>query len=311
MAKNPYFLDNTSEQRLIEDLTRETISAMGRSVYYIPRKLFNKDFLFGEDTISKFQGSYKIEMYINTVSGFQGQGDIISKFGLELKDRVELVVSKKTFEDVISRSNSSLDRPKEGDLIYFPLSDTIFEINFVEHENPFYPLGARYTYVLTCETFTYSHEEFETDQSFIDDIQTEQHTQGFELYMSLTGGVQNYIDGELVFHISGNGADGPTEVSIENATGIGRAYLWSVNRDNLLIVGDRSGTFTIEPGEYIYGISSGAIGEISEYGSLNLLLPTSPETNTDLLDNIELAKEKETDNIFNFTDIDPFSEGKY
>lgn len=311
MAKNPYFLDNTSEQRLIEDLTRETISAMGRDVYYIPRKLFNKDFLFGEDTISKFQGSHKIEMYVKSVSGFEGQGDIISKFGIELKDRVELVVSKKRFEDLISRTDSELQRPREGDLIYFPLSDTLFEINFVEHENPFYALGKLYTYVLTCETFTYSHEDFETDQSFIDDIETDQHTTGYELYMSLTGDVANYIIGESVFQIIGNGADGPTAVLVSNADGIGKAYMWNTNRSNLLVIGDMTGTFNPEVGEYIYGVSSGAVAEISSYGSLTLKLPISPETQTDLLNNIGLANERETESLFDFSDKDPFSEGKY
>jgi hypothetical protein len=311
MAKNPFFYDNTSEQRLIEDLTRETISAMGRDVYYIPRKQFNKDYLYGEDPISRFKGSYKIEMYVKSVNGFEGQGDIISKFGIELKDRVELVVSRKVFEDIISRSDSELSRPREGDLIYFPLSDTIFEINFVEHENPFYPLGKRYTFVLSCEAFTYSHEEFETDQSFIDDVETENHTKGFELYLGLTGNTTDFILDERAFHIIGNGSDGPTEVNISNASGIGRVFEWNSEEEGLLIIGSMAGTFNIEVGEYIYGVSSGAIGKIESHGSLNLKIPTKPKTGKDLLDSLNLEKEKTNKNLFDFTDKDPFSEGNY
>ena len=91
MAKNPYFSDSTSEQKLIEDLTEETIRSMGREVYYIPRTLINKDPIFGEDTLSQFNTSYKIEMYVNSAGGFEGQGDIVSKFGIEIKDRVSFI----------------------------------------------------------------------------------------------------------------------------------------------------------------------------------------------------------------------------
>ena len=311
MAKNPYFLDNSSEQRLIEDLTRETISAMGRDVYYIPRKLFNKDYLFGEDPVTKFKGSYKIEMYVQSVGGFEGQGDIISKFGIELKDRVELVVSRKRFEDLISRSDSELSRPREGDLIYFPLSDTLFEINFVEHENPFYPLGKRHTFVLSCEAFVYSGEDIDTDQSFIDDIETENFTVSYELYMGISGGTKNYIVGEEVFQILGNGPAGPTAVQVSNATGIGKVYGWSPNDSNKLIIGNRSGSFTADSGEFVYGVESGATGQISTNGSTNLIVPLKAGTTLDLLDSSNLEIEKNADSIFDFTDKDPFSEGNY
>ena len=317
MAKNPYFLDNTSEQRLVEDLTAETIRSMGRDVYYIPRVNFNKDELFGEDPIAKFKGSHKIEMYINSVQGFDGQGDLISKFGIQLKDRVELVVSAKRFDELITRSNSTISRPREGDLIYFPLSDTLFEINFVEHENPFYPLGKKYTFVLTCETFTYSNEDMDTDQSFIDDLETETKTTGFEVVLlsSFTG---DYIIGEKVYQIIGNGLAGSTGVTSGNASGIGRVYGWKDNNNdslNTLIIGDMTGVFSIVNGEYLVGVCSGTQlinrGQINKAGNLNITLPTSPETKTDLLDNLTLEKEKRESDIFNFSDIDPFSEGDY
>tara|TARA_B100001094_G_C18130671_1_gene772064 strand:- start:335 stop:1270 length:936 start_codon:yes stop_codon:yes gene_type:complete len=311
MAKNPYFLDSTSEQRLVEDLTAETIRSMGRDVYYIPRQLVNKDLLFGEDTISKFKGSYKIEMYINSVNGFEGQGDLISKFGIEIKDRVELVVSTKRFTELVGKLEADVQRPREGDLVYFPLSDTFFEINFVEHENPFYPLGKRYTFVLSCEAFTYSHEDFDTNQDFIDDIETDNSTTGYELYMS-AGVTQDFIPGELVYQISGDTDSSSTDHVLSDATSTGKVYEWDGLYDKVLLLGDVTGTLNTTAGQYIVGASSDIrvlIGTTA--GRSNLVLPISPKTNTGLFDNIEIERLEQTENIFDFTDRDPFSEGNY
>jgi len=309
MAKNPYFLDSTSEQRLIEDLTKETIRAMGRDVYYIPRVNFNKDYLFGEDPVVKFKGAYEIEMYVKSVGGFEGQGDIISKFGIEIRDRVELVVSRKRFEDLISRVNTNLPRPREGDLIYFPLSDTLFEINFVEHENPFYPLGKRHTYVLSCEAFSYSHEKFETNQSFIDDLQTEQHTNAFQIGIGFSGDTAGYNIGETVYQIIGNTAG--DSYSLANADATGEVFDWNPNGGNILLVGNTAGAFDLQVGEFIYGVSSGMTGHITSVVSSSVKIPTKAGTTLDLFDGTQLEKDKTNLNIFDFTDKDPFSEGNY
>lgn len=308
MAKNPYFLDNTSEQKLIEDITKETISAMGRNIYYIPRLNFNPDYLYGESSVTQFKGSYSIVAYVNSVNGFEGQGDLMTKFGIDLKDRVELVISKVDFNEIVSTSDATITRPREGDLIYFVDSDTLFEINFVEHENPFYPLGKLYSYVLTCETFTYSNEDFDTDQSFIDDVKTDYTSNAFELYFN--NETDNFISGEIVFHIIGNGEAGPTAPLLENADGIGKVYEWNSN-SKLMILGDQSGTFNIEVGEYIYGVSSGIAAEITSYGNLQLKYQKNPITDEIALDGVDLEIETQKDSIFNFDEIDPFSEGKY
>ena len=308
MAKNPYFLDNTSEQKLIEDITKETISSMGRRVYYIPRVNFNTDYLYGESSVTKFKGSYSIVAYVNSVNGFEGQGDLITKFGIDLKDRVELVISKVDFSEIITSSNGEIKRPREGDLIYFVDSDTLFEINFVEHENPFYPLGKRYTYVLTCETFTYSNEDIDTDQSFIDDVETDYSSNAFELYFE--NETSNFIPGEIVFHIIGNGEAGPVTPVISNADGIGKALDWNPST-KFLILGDQSGSFNIEVGEYIYGVSSGVAAQITSYGNLELKYQKNPVTNENALDGSDLENEADIDNIFNFDETDPFSEGNY
>lgn len=171
MATNPYINQNLrSEQNLAEDITIETIKAMGRDMIYIPRTLVNLDTIFGEDEISRFDNTFSIEMYIESVQGFEGAGDLISQMGLDIKDKVNLRVSRKRFTQEITNSIPTITRPREGDLVYFPLSNTTFEINFVEHENPFYQLGNLYTYQLQCEVFTYSNEDFDTGNSVVDEI---------------------------------------------------------------------------------------------------------------------------------------------
>jgi len=138
-------------------------------VVYIPRTSVSRDEILGEDTIAKFENQYIIEMYLETVDGFEGQGDLLAKFGLQIKDTADFVVSKKRFREVMV----GMQRPLEGDLLYFPLSRSIFEINFVEHENPFYNLGKLHTFKLSCELFTYNNEEFNTGSVDIDRVETD------------------------------------------------------------------------------------------------------------------------------------------
>ena len=171
MATNPYFNQKSRpEQNVTEDITIETIRMMGQDMIYIPRTLVNLDELFGEDEISKFENTFGIEMYIESIQGFDGPGDLISQIGIDIKDRVNLRVSRKRFEQEVTSAIPSINRPREGDLVYFPLSRTTFEINFVEHENPFYQLGKLYTYQLQCEVFTYSNEDINTGIDAIDQI---------------------------------------------------------------------------------------------------------------------------------------------
>ena len=173
MATNPYFKDYSGEQDITEDLTIEIIKTMGREMYYIPRNMVELDKIFGEGKRVNYKDSVPIEMYIDSVSGFQGQGDIASKFGIEIKDNIFLTLSKKRFLQEVQSRFPTITRPREGDLVYFPLSKSIFEINFVEHENPFYSLGKLYSYRLTCELFTYDQEGITTGNTDIDAAQTE------------------------------------------------------------------------------------------------------------------------------------------
>jgi hypothetical protein len=147
MATNRY-LNLTSfspEQSLVESFTVELIQAMGQDCYYVPRKYFSIDKIFGEDPASSFEKIYTIEMYIQSYKGFDGT-DIISQFGLEIRDKISLLLARKRFKEEVTTYDATIIRPREGDLIYFPLSKSLFEINFVEHENPLYPLGKLYSY---------------------------------------------------------------------------------------------------------------------------------------------------------------------
>ena len=165
MTVNKYFTNYNSsyEQRLIEDLVVETIKIHGLDMYYLPRELNTQPDIFGDDPISSFRQHFIVEMFLETVDGFGGDGDFIGKFGLEIRDSATFVVSKKRFH-----AETSMTRPKEGDLLYFPLNNKLFEIKFVEHENPFYQLGKNYVYSLNVELFQFSEENIDTQIDQID-----------------------------------------------------------------------------------------------------------------------------------------------
>jgi hypothetical protein len=157
---------------LIEDLVIESIKIYGHDTFYCPRTLVNKDEIYGEDSISRYDTQYMVEMYIKNVMGFQGEGDFMSKFNLQIRDQMTLTIARRTFFDEIGNVES-LDRPQEGDLIYFPLNKKIFVVKFVEHEAIFYQLGALQTYDLQCELWEYSNEILNTGIEDIDKLQKE------------------------------------------------------------------------------------------------------------------------------------------
>jgi len=179
LATNVYFSPkHRPEQHLYEDLVIESLKMYGQDVLYIPRQLIAQDELLNED-YSKFTDAYAIEMYIETNDGFAGEGDLLSKFGVEIRDQATFVVAKRRWEQLVGVWNNSINnvRPSEGDLIYLPLSKSLFEIRFVEHEQPFYQLNNLPVYELRCELFEYNQEELETGIREIDAIQERFSTQ--------------------------------------------------------------------------------------------------------------------------------------
>lgn len=171
MATSVYFNNYASsqEQLLIENLVIESIKIYGHDVWYMPRTLVNKDVLYGESSIQEFNSAYMVEMYVKNVEGFQGQGDFLSKFNLEIRDEMTLTIARRIFEQEVG-ALETLTRPREGDLIYFPLNRKTFQIKFVEHEPVFYQMGALQMYDLKCELFEYSDEIFNTGIKEIDAV---------------------------------------------------------------------------------------------------------------------------------------------
>lgn len=196
MARNVYFTQGTkNEQWLLEDLIIESLKIYGQDVYYIPRTLVNKDIVLGEDVLSTFDSAYEIEMYFEDVDDFQGQGTFLQKFGIEIEKSATLVVARRRWEQMIGRFDIGRisTRPAEGDLIYFPLTKKLFEIRFVEHEDPFYQIGKLFVYKLRIETFQYASERINTGITEIDTIEDNftYDQLGFELLLEDAQGVPN------------------------------------------------------------------------------------------------------------------------
>ena len=207
MPTNVYFnTGSTSEQRLYENLIIEQLSVFGQDVYYLPRKLVNEDTLFGEDASSSFNDAYIIEMYLDDIEGYQGQKEMMTRFGIDMQDEATFVVSKRRLEQLISLDQNLIvsTRPNEGDLIYFPVGKKLFEIGFVDHDDPFYRLQNLPVYKLRCRTFEYSHEDMTTGLDVIDAIETSQSLDALEYQIILESGTDsgtNYLiteDGDWI-----------------------------------------------------------------------------------------------------------------
>jgi len=174
MPRNQYFsLGATSEKNLYEDIVVEGLRIYGHDVYYLPRSIINEDGIFNEASLSEFGEAFQIEMYVENIDGFEGEGDLLSKFGLEMRDQMSLVVSNRRWEQLVGRFQPVPEaRPQEGDLIYFPLVKGLFQIQYVEEESPFYQLQNIPTFKLKCELFEYSNEAIDTGIGEIDEFET-------------------------------------------------------------------------------------------------------------------------------------------
>jgi len=258
MALNPFFLQGSqSEQRLVQNLINEQLQIYGVEVTYIPRKFVRKQTIIKEVQSSAFDDNFLLEAYVNTYEGYGGQGDIMTKFGVSLRDELTLTISKERFEDFISPFLESdedyelASRPREGDVIFFPLGARLFEVKFVEHEEPFYQLGKNYVYQLKCELFEYEDEVFDTD---IEEIDSQLEDLGYISSLQLIGvGVtatanallnpsgRGYIR-EIVLNNDGSGYSSTPNVAISTApSGAG-----NVNATAVAITTTRAGIFSID-----------------------------------------------------------------
>tara|TARA_Y100001938_G_C8045658_1_gene408718 strand:- start:61 stop:996 length:936 start_codon:yes stop_codon:yes gene_type:complete len=211
MPRNVYFSQAVrSEQNLYEDLIIESLKIYGQDLFYLPREIVSTDTILGEDRASKFDDAFMIEGYIEGTEGFEGQGDLYSKFGLEVRDEVNFVISRKVWDRYIGFDSG--DRPKEGDLIFLPLSNKFFEVMFVEHEQPFYQLSNLPVYRLQCALYEYNDEDFGTGVDVIDQIEV---TDSYQVTLEYSTTGDNHLEqGELVTQNLTFNADGDVLTSV-------------------------------------------------------------------------------------------------
>ena len=258
MALNPFFLQGSqSEQRLVQSLINEQLKIYGVEVTYIPRKFVKKQTILKEVQSSAFDDNFLLEAYLNTYEGYSGQGDIMTKFGVSLRDEVTLTISRERFEDFISPFLESDDdyelssRPREGDIIFFPLGARLFEVKFVEHEEPFYQLGKNYVYQLKCELFEYEDEVIDTG---IDLIDSQLEDVGYISTLQLIGigatasanaqinpSNRGYVR-EIILNDDGNGYRSTPTVAISTAP----FAAGNVDATAVAITTSRAGIFSIE-----------------------------------------------------------------
>ena len=241
MPTNVFFNHAVStEQQLYEDLVVESLRIYGHEVMYLPRQIVEEDTIFNEDVQSKFGDAYSVEMYIENTDGFEGEGDLMSKFGIQVRDQATFIISLRSWERFISLDSNLATsfRPNEGDLIYFPLSGSMFEIKFVEHEDPFYQVGKLFVFKLQCELFDYSQEDFDTGIGDIDLIEDEQ---AYSIAMTMNNG--NNLDFVANENVSKSG------------TVIGEVVSWHQPTSKLTL---KDVTTTLAATDVLVGAVSGA-----------------------------------------------------
>lgn len=225
---NVYFTHGTrNEQMLVEDLIIETLRIYGQEVFYIPRTLVSKDNILGEDRLSLFKSSFPIEMYFENIDSYGGQGAFIQKFGLMIEQSATLVVARRRWDQFIGRYGVTTvpTRPNEGDLIYFPLTNSLFEIKFVQHQDPFYQLGKLYVYKLQVELFQYSSERIDTGIKEVD---------AFESLKTFSTNTTRSKYGEVVavnMFARGSGYTTAPTVVFESASGYGASAVAVLGTD--------------------------------------------------------------------------------
>lgn len=285
MATNVFFNHAVpQEQNLYEDLVVESLRMYGHDVLYLPRTIVEEDTILNEDVQSKFQSAYTIEMYLENVEGTADAGDLMSKFGVYVQEEATFVVSVRSWDRFIALDSNLVTslRPNEGDLIYFPLSGSIFEINYVVDDNPFYQLGKLFVFKMRCTLFEYSGEEFETNT----DVDFVELDQGYSVTYSLENVTGTYqygenilidetIVGECIGFTTAVAGGSPTELRI------------------------RSLTQDISAGTVLIGETSGATGTVKE--------DADP---IDFDDGISQNQEFETNgaNYLDFSETNPFGE---
>ena len=271
-----------TEQHLYEDLVVEALRMYGHNVFYLPREIVEEDSILNEDVQSKFGDSYQVEMYIENTDGFEGEGDLMSKFGVQIRDQATFIMSLRTWERFISLDDNLATsfRPNEGDLIYFPLSGSMFEIKFVEHEDPFYQVGKLFVFKLKCELFEYSQEDFDTGIGDIDLIEDEQ---AYTTVMTMgSGNGQNYVVNENI---------------TKGGTVVGEVVTWN-NITSKLTVKDVTTTLAVN--DVLVGATSTAQFTITSIDDRMVFSNDASAQNKDF--------EDQDSNYLDLSEVNPFGE---
>lgn len=285
MPTNVYFNHAVkNEQHLYEDLVVESLRFYGHDVLYLPRQVVEEDTILGEDVQSTFGDAYSVEMYLENTEGFEGEGDLVSKFGVQIQEEATFIMSLRTWERFISLDSNLATslRPNEGDLIYFPLSGSLFEIRFVEDQDPFFQLGKMFVFKMRCSLFEYSGEDFETGTNA--DLVESDNAYTVEMVMTSASG--NFTIGENIT-LPVNGV----------ATTVGEVLLWEPNARRLTI---KDNTKTLQVNDVLTGVTSTTSRTI--------------ESITDVLtfENDGTAQNKEFEDkdssYLDFSEVNPFGE---
>ena len=271
-----------TEQHLYEDLVVEALRMYGHNVFYLPRQIIEEDSILNEDVQSKFGDSYQVEMYIENTDGFEGEGDLMSKFGVQIRDQATFIISLRTWERFVSLDSNLATsfRPNEGDLIYFPLSGSMFEIKFVEHEDPFYQVGKLFVFKLTCELFEYSQEDFDTGIGDIDIIEDEQ---AYTTVMTMaSGNNKNYVVNENI---------------TKGGTVVGEVVAWNNITSKLTI---KDVTTTLATTDVLVGATSTAQYTINSIDDRMIFSNDASAQNKDF--------EDQDSNYLDLSEVNPFGE---
>ena len=285
--RNTYFSHGThSEKTLYEDLIIEQLKIYGHEVHYLPRTTVTEDKILGEEPDSKYTEAYSIELYIEDVNGFAGQGDLIGKFGLEVRDELTFVVSRRTFELLVDQPSNTIaiNRPREGDIIYMPLFKKFFQIDFVEDEDPMYQINDLPIFKLKCSMWEYSMEDVSTGIAEIDDKLTKENLDLLQNQITLEVGTTS--SGSLLAEVT----SGNVEALLSEA---GDLIVDEVDGDNIILEDDPNFV------DYIV---------LEDGNATNLATDLPGADNISFDDEAGLNDNDVQNDIFDFTEKNPFGD---
>ena len=304
MPRNVFFSQAVkSEQSLYEDLIVESLQIYGQDIYYVPRTLVSRDNILGEDPASKFDDAYLMEAYLENIDGFEGAGDLMSKFGLEIRDEATFVISRRVWERLVGKFSSNVvdPRPQEGDVIFLPMTNSFFEINFVEDDSPFYQLSNLPVYRMQCSLFEYADEDFDTG---IDIIDQKTGQNAYQVFLDVTVSGGNHFEiGETVSQIVSTGITVSGEVQQRTkSSDIAGTYGIS----NIGVTGSAG-----VAKDFIVSSTAVLTGGTNSYtGTITKVYDVSDNTQTFTTDGAaeNVAIELEADSFIDFTESSPFGD---